>query len=120
MNNAFFLSYALSIGAYNKIEYNNLTSEEKSYLDFMDSCLYSENEKINNASFYTMLLLLKISNNIDGYTDEEVMKERNIILEGLTLEEREIMDKFTISCINSMGIYSEESKKERKFKKRED
>ena len=118
MNNAFFLPYIF--GSYNEFEYYNLNEDEKSYLDYMDSCLFSDNEKIQNASFYIMLLLIKISKNIDEYTNEKVIEEKNQILKDLTLEEKEIMDKFTISCINSMGIYSDDSKKERKLKKRED
>ena len=35
-------------------------------------------------------------------------------------EEIKIMDKFIVSCIQSMGVFSEEAKEERKLKKRKE
>ena len=121
MNNAFFNAYALSIGAYgNEIEYANLSKEEKEYLDFMDRCLYSENVRINDASFHMMLFLIELSSNVDAYTYEQVKKRKEEIYKYLTFEERDVLEKFTYACINSMGIYSEEAKNERKLKMRKD
>ena len=102
---------------YSDMEYYNLSDEEKRNCDYMNSCLFSENKKINTASFYIMLLLLKISNEPDNYESEDVQREINKILEGLNDEEIETMNKFIPACINSMGIYSEEAKNERKLKK---
>ena len=98
-------------------EYYNLTEEEKANVDYMDSCIYSENEHINDASFKMMMLLMKISAEPDAYEPENVSEEINKILEGLTKEEAEIINKFIPACINSMGIYNEESKLERKLKR---
>ena len=94
-----------------------LNEEEKINLDFMDKCIFSDNQIINNASFQVMMLLIKLSNNIDSYSFEDVQKEKNKIYEQLNEEEKIIMDNFMISCINSMGIYSEESIKKRHLKK---
>ena len=117
MNSVFFAIFAHSIGAYKDVEYYNLTDEEKADLDYMDRCLYSDNEKINNASFYMMLFLIELSTHTDDYSYEGVQLKKKEIYQGLSKEEIEIMDRFIPACINSMGIYSEESKKERKLKK---
>ena len=113
MNGAFFSLYALS-HEYSEPEYYNLSSEEKLNLDYMNECLFSENERINNASFYTMMLLMKMADDIDNYTDDMVRFEMDKIKSNLTEEEKQIIDNFAYSCINSMGIYSEESKKLRR------
>ena len=115
MNNAFFAMYALS-HEYDDPEYHNLSDEERTNLDFMNECLFSENEKINNASFYMMMLIIKMSDNIDSYTEEKVKTEMDIIKSGLTDDEKNIIDNFAYSCINSIGIYNEESKKLRRQK----
>lgn len=105
------------LGSYSDIEYHNLSDEEKKNNDYMNSCLFSENKKIINASFYVMMLLLKISNDPDKYEPEDVHAEIDKIFEGLDTSELEILNKFIPACINSMGIYSEEAKNERKLRK---
>ena len=102
---------------YNESEYYNLSDEEKKNYDYMNSCLFSENKNISDASFYIMMLLLKISENPDIYEPEDIHDEMDKIFEGLNASELETMNKFIPSCINSMGIYSEEAKQERKLRK---
>ena len=53
---------------------------------------------------------------IDSYENLE-KSEKDEIFKDLNLEEKTIMNKFMLSCINCMGIYSEEMKKIRKLKK---
>ena len=113
MDKAFFLMYAL-FGAYNDNDYFNLSSEEKINIDYMNECLFSNNKKINDASFNIMMLILEISENIDSFTKEEIEKRKLVIYEGLNDEEITVMEDFMYACINSMGIYSEEAKLERK------
>ena len=102
---------------YSDIEYYNLDEEERINLDYMNSCLFSDNKKINDASFYIMMLLIKLSNEPDRYEPEDVQCEIDKIFEGLNEEELKIMNKFIPSCISSMGIYSEVAKQERKLRK---
>ena len=102
---------------YNDPEYFNLSEEEKNNLDFVDKCIYSENKNINNASFNIMMLPIEMSNNPDKYEPEEIHKKFNMIKKDLSNEEKIVIDRFLIACINSIGIYSEEAKNERKLKK---
>jgi len=74
-------------------------------------------ENINNASFHIMLLLIELSNMPDKYGPEELSNEFDKILNDLSNDERKIINNFIPACVNSMGIYSEERKKERKLKK---
>ena len=104
-------------GLYSEPEYLNLTKEEKDNLDYVDRCLFRENEKINNASFHIMLLLLELSNEPDKYEPEEVSYRMDEILKDLSDEEKVIVNNFVPACLSSMGIYSEEAKKERKLKR---
>jgi len=104
-------------GLYSEPEYLNLTKEEKANLEYVDKCLFSENENINNASFHIMLLLIELSNMPDKYGPEELSNEFDKILNDLSNDERKIINNFIPACVNSMGIYSEERKKERKLKK---
>ena len=114
------LFYLLGIaGSYDEAEYHNLSEDEKSNYDYMNSCLFNEDKKINTASFNIMMLIIKISNEPDRYEPEEVHEEMNKIFEGLSPEEIEMMRKFIPACIGSMGIFNEESirlRKERKDK----
>ncbi len=108
--------YAI-LGSYNEPEYYNLSDEEKQSLDYMDSCITSENKNISDAAFKTMMLLMELSADPDKYQPEEIHVIQENILEGLSSEERSLINKFIPACINSMGIYSEESKQERKLKR---
>ena len=116
MFNILFPMYAL--GNYgNDPEYLNLTKEEKDNLDFIDSCIYSEDERINKASFNVMMLVLEISSDPDKYEPEEISNKLSTIYEDLSEEEISTMGKFMLACINSMGVYSEDAKEERKLRK---
>ena len=113
MFNILFPMYSLS-NYYNELEYFNLSDEEKKNLDYMNECIFNENNKINNASFYIMMMLIELSNDPDKYTQEEINIKKEEIYKDLNEEEIDIMERFIISCINSMGIYSEEEIKLRK------
>ena len=117
MKNFLFPFFALG-GEYSfNPEYNNLSEEEKYYLDYVDECLQSENERINDACFHTMLLILKLSEDPDKYQPEDVNAELAKITVNLTEEEKPIINDFMIACINSLGVYSEERVQERKLKR---
>ena len=105
------------INSYNNPEYYNLSEEEKNNMDFVDKCIYSDNKKISDASFKTMLLIIEISNNPDLYEPEDLHVRFDEINEGLSIDEQSIMSKFTLACINTMGIYSEEAVQERQLRK---
>ena len=51
------------------------------------------------------------------YEPEDVHEELVKIKEGLTEEEQATVDKLLFACIQTLGIYSEEAKQERKLKK---
>lgn len=114
MPNMFFPMFLIS-GSYNDPEYYNLSKEEKENLQFVDKCLFSEDKRISDASFHMMMLLLEIKEEIDKYDPEEIQERKDSICKDLTEEETIMMDKFLLACINTMGIYSEESKQERKL-----
>ena len=105
------------LGSYKDPEYYNLSKEERENLDYMDSCITSENKNISDAAFKTMMLILELSVDPDKYQPEELHEVQEKILEGLSSEEVGAINKFIPACINSMGIYSEESKQERKLKR---
>ena len=108
--------YAM-LGSYNDPEYYNLSKEERQNLDYMDSCIASENKNISDAAFKTMMLLIELSVDPNKYQPEELHEVQEKILEGLSSEEISIINKFIPACINSMGIYSEESKQERRLRR---
>ena len=97
--------------------YNDLSEEEKSYMDFVDSCLYGENELISDKCTKIMLLILRYTASEEGMSDEEFVLEKNKLLEGLSKEDIETLECFMYYCINTMGIYSEERVQERKLRK---
>ena len=69
--NEYLLPYLFSKST-SETEYYNLTEKEKNDVDFVNSCLYSDNEKLSNAAFYIMLLVLEISDNSNDFEPEEV------------------------------------------------
>ena len=85
-------------------ELKGLTDEERYDVEYMDSCLFSDNKKISDAALSIMLQILKIANDIDSYTTEMVQEEFNKIKKDLTEEEKEIIDHYTYACINSIGV----------------
>ena len=102
----------------NDENYNDLSEEEKSYIDFVDDCLYGENELISDKSTKIMLLILRYCASEKQMSDEEFVTEKDSILEGLSQENIEILECFMYCCINTMGIYSEERVQERQLKKK--
>ncbi len=117
MNELLFSIFA-TMGSYGcEPEYLNLDKEEKANVDYMNECLFSENKHISDAAFYTMLLILEISQDSEKYEPEAVHARLEEIQKDLTCEELEIMTKFVPACIGSMGIYNEESKRQRKLRK---
>ena len=119
MNGLFLLkSIVAAMSHYEDDEnYNDLSEEEKSYMDFVDNCLYGENELISDKSTKIMLLLLKYTASEESMSDEDFVKEKSRILEGLSKGDTETLECFMYCCINTMGIYSEERVQERKLKK---
>lgn len=99
-------------------KYNDLSEVEKSYMDFVDNCLYGENEFISDKSSKIMILIFRYSTSEGKMTDEEFISEKNKILEGLSKNDIETLECFMYCCINTMGIYSEERVQERILKKR--
>ncbi len=97
--------------------YNDLSEEEKSYMDFVDSCLYGEDELISDRSTKLMLLILRYSASENQMSDNEFVREKDKLLEGLSKENVETLECFMYCCINTMGIYSEERVQIRKLKK---
>ena len=114
--NEYLLPYLFSKST-SETEYYNLTEKEKNDVDFVNSCLYSDNEKLSNAAFYIMLLVLEISDNSNDFEPEEVQMLKEKIYKDLSYDEQVTMNKFMLACINTMGIYSDEAKIERKLKK---
>ena len=101
-------------------EYENLSEEEKNYLDYFDKCLCESNEKFSDACLKLMLLILEVFGKIG--TDEEIddetiaLKKEEIIFE-FNDKEKHRFDLFIFSCIQVIGIYSEERIQERKLNK---
>ena len=114
-----FNSIVSAMGCYGHDKnYDDLSEEEKNYMDFVDNCLYGENELISDKCTKIMLLILRYSLSEEGMSDEEFASEKNRILEGLSKEDMETLECFMYCCINTMGIYSEERVQERKLKKK--
>ncbi len=98
-------------------EYNNLTEEEKENMDFVQSCINGDNQRVSNAAFYIQLLLIELSIDPDKYEPETVHERMEKIQEELSDEEKSIIDRFTLASIKTMGIYSEEAKEQRRQEK---
>ena len=110
-----FISMFLVNNSYMDPEYNNLSAEEKANLRFVDSCLFNEDKRISDASFYMTMLLIEISAEPDKYSPEEIQAKKEEICTLLNDEESVMMDKFLLASIQTMGILSEESKKQRRL-----
>lgn len=98
-------------------EYENLSEEEKSYMDYVDKCLNELDEKFGDACIRAMLFILDASNKMgtdEELTDEEASLQKAKILNGFNQEEKDKLELFMYACIQTIGIYSEERIKERK------
>ena len=101
-------------------EYENLSDEEKVYMDYVDMCLNDPNEKFCDACSKTMLLILKIISKIDieeELSNEEIALEKEQLLSEFNQEDKERIESFMYACIQTVGIYSEERVQERRQEK---
>ena len=102
-------------------EYENLSDEERMYLDYTKKCLFYEEEVIMEACSKMQMLLLEASSKLnteEEITEQELISRMNEIYSGLSIEEKEKVESFVYACIQCMGIYSEEAKKQRRLKKK--
>lgn len=98
-------------------EYENLSDEEKVYMDYVDMCLNDPNEKFCDACSKAMLLILKIISKIDTeeeLSNEEIALEKEQLLSEFNQEDKERIESFMYACIQTVGIYSEERVQERR------
>lgn len=101
-------------------EYENLSDEEKVYMDYVDMCLNDSNEKFCDACSKAMLLILKIISKIDieeELSNEEIALEKEQLLSEFNQEDKERIESFMYACIQTVGIYSEERVQERNLTK---
>ena len=101
-------------------EYENLSDEEKVYMDYVDMCLNDPNEKLCDACSKAMLLILKIISKIDieeELSNEEIALEKEQLLSEFNQEDKERIESFMYACIQTVGIYSEERVQERRQEK---
>lgn len=101
-------------------EYENLSDEEKVYMDYVDMCLNDPNEKFCDACSKAMLLILKIISKIDieeELSNEEIALEKEQLLSEFNQEDKERIESFMYACIQTVGIYSEERLQERRQEK---
>ena len=75
--------------------------KEKANLRFVDKCLFSEDKRISDASFYMLIMLLDISAYPEKYAPEEIQERKEIICKDLTSEESAMMDDFLLACVNA-------------------
>ena len=101
-------------------EYENLSDEEKVYMDYVDMCLNDPKEKFCDACSKAMLLILKIISKIDieeELSNEEIALEKEQLLSEFNQEDKERIESFMYACIQTVGIYSEERVQERRQEK---
>ena len=118
MMNKLLIMYLLNQNRYGyNLEYENLSEEEKTYMDYVDECLNETDEKFSEACTKAMLLILEISskmNTDEEKANEEVTLQKEKILTGFSLEDKDRLESFMYACIQTMGIYSEERAEERR------
>ncbi len=98
-------------------EYENLSEEEKNYLDYIEKCLYESDEKFSNACVESMFLILEVFSKIgtdEELTDEDITLKKEKIILKFSQEEKDRIESFMFACIQTIGIYSEERVQERK------
>lgn len=101
-------------------EYENLSEEEKNYLDYVDECLFETDEKFSNACLKSMFLILEVFSKIgtdEEIADEDIIFKKEKIISKFSQEEKDRIESFMFACIQTMGIYSEERIQERKMNK---
>ena len=103
-------------------EYKNLSDEEKKYIDYVDECLKETDEKFSDACTKAMLFILEASNRLGTdkeLTNEEATLRKEEVLNGFNQEDKDRLELFMYACIQTMGIYSEESIEKRKTKEKQ-
>ena len=101
-------------------EYENLSEEEKTYMDYVNECLSERDEKFSEACTKAMLLILEVSSKIgtnEEPTNEEAALKKEMILSGFSQKEKDRLETFMYASIQTIGIYSEERIKERNSSK---
>ena len=101
-------------------EYENLNEEEKSYLDYIDKCIYESDEKFSDACVKSIFLILEAFSKIgteEELTDEDITLKKEKITFEFSQEEKDRIELFIFACIQTIGVYSEERIKERKSNK---
>ena len=101
-------------------EYENLSEEEKAYMDYVDECLNETDERFSAACTKAMLFILETSSKMgteEELTNDEALLQKEIILNGFSQEDKDRIESFMYACIQTMGIYSEERVQERKHAK---
>ena len=101
-------------------EYENLSEEEKAYMDYVDECLNETDERFSTACTKAMLFILEASSKMgteEELTSDEALLQKEIILNGFSQEDKDRIESFMYACIQTMGIYSEERVQERKHAK---
>jgi len=114
-----YLLSMLTNHSYRNNDYEELNDEEKLYLDSTNKMLFHESENIKNASFRIMLLSLKVCSSLgtdDELSQEEIDAERDEIKKDLNEEEKDLLEAFEWACIQTIGIYSEEAKRNRELR----
>ncbi len=101
-------------------EYENLSEEEKAYLDYVDECLKDNDPKFCNACTEAMLFLLDAASKLgteEELTEEEALSQKKQLLAPFNQNDQERLEYFMYACVQTMGIYSEERIAERKQNK---
>lgn len=101
-------------------EYENLSEEEKNYLDYVEKCLYESDEKFSDACVKSMFLILEVFSKIgtdEELADEDITFKKEKIIFEFGQEEKDKIESFMFACIQTIGIYSEERIQERKINK---
>ena len=101
-------------------EYNNLSDDEKKFVDYVDGCLKETDEKFSDACTKAMLFILDAFNRLGTdreLTDEEAVLQKEDVLNGFNQEDKDRLELFIYACIQIVGIYSEERIRERREQK---
>lgn len=107
-NTLFTMTLLSNIYGYNP-KYEDLTDEEKYYMNYVDECLSNNEEKFSNACLKSMLFILDAANRMnteEEYSDEEIKLNKEKILLNFSEEDKEKLELFMYACIQTMGIYS--------------
>ncbi len=100
-------------------EYENLSDEEKAYMDYVDKCMMNDDEEFSDAVTRIMLFILEVSSKMDTpeeLTEEQIAVQKQEILAPFSEEDKQKLESFMYAVIQTMGIYSEESVMERKLR----